>query len=107
VHISNVRTAFGNERLQRPNPTATPMGFAHRDLTIPGEDPGQDSYSIPEFSRRSAADDELVLANLLSTIHREKFHYVGIVATNIQDAIFLIQEIRDNCSRYDPVSDFV
>jgi hypothetical protein len=97
IHISNVRTAFGNERLQRPNPTATPMAFAHRDLTIPGEDPGQDSYSIPEFSRRSAADDELVLANLLSTIHREKFHYVGIVATNIQDAIFLIQEIRDNC----------
>jgi hypothetical protein len=97
AHISNVRTAFENEQIQEANPGATPMGFAHRDLSIRDEDPGQDSYSIPEFSRASAADDEVVLANLLSTIHREKFHYVGIVATNIQDAIFLIREIRDNC----------
>ena len=59
--------------------------------------PGQDRYLVPSFSRATAADDEVVLANLLSTIHRENFHYVGIVATNIQDAIFLVRQIRENC----------
>jgi hypothetical protein len=97
IHIASVRTASESSRAQQANPAATPLGFAHRDPSIPDEDPGQDSYLVQSFSHKSAADDEVVLANLLSTIQRERFHYVGIVATNIQDAIFLIREIRDNC----------
>jgi hypothetical protein len=96
IHISNVRTALANSP-QSATPAATPLGWAHRDPTIPDEDPGQDRYLVPSFSHASAADDEVVLADLLATIHQENFHYVGVVATNIQDAIFLIREIRDNC----------
>jgi hypothetical protein len=96
IHISNVRTAFASTA-QQATPAATPLGFEHRDPSIPDEDPGQDRYLVPSFSRATAADDEVVLANLLSTIHRENFHYVGIVATNIQDAIFLVRQIRENC----------
>jgi len=97
IHISNVRTTFDSSHVQQANPAATPLGLSHRDLPITDEDPGLDRYFVPSFSRASAADDEMVLANLLSTINRENFHYVGIIATNIQDAIFLIREIRSNC----------
>ena len=97
IHLSNVRTTFDSSRVQQANPAATPLGLSHHDLPIADEDPGLDRYFVPSFSRASAADDEMVLANLLSTINRENFHYVGIIATNIQDAIFLIREIRDNC----------
>ena len=95
IHISNVRTTFAN--LQLANPATTQLGFAHRDPSVSDEDPGQDRYLVRSYSRATAADDEVVLADLLSTIHREHFRFVGIVATNIQDAIFLIREIRDNC----------
>jgi hypothetical protein len=97
IHISNVRTAYETSRAQQPNPATTPLGLGHRDPPIPDEDPGQDNDFVPSFSRASAANDEVVLSKLLETIHREDFHYVGIVATDIQDAIFLIREIRDNC----------
>ena len=95
IHISNVRTTSASS--QQAKPATTPLGFAHRDPSFSDEDPGQDRYLVPSFSHAAAADDEVVLADLLSTIHRENFHFVGIVATNIQDAIFLIREIRDNC----------
>jgi hypothetical protein len=97
VHISEVRTAFESFRTTQASPATTPPGYDHRDPSISDEDPGPDRYLVPSFSRASAADDEVVLANLLSTIHREDFHYVGIVASDIRDAIFLIHEIRDNC----------
>lgn len=95
IHISNMRTNFASA--QQATPASPPLAFGHRDPPLSDEDRGQDRYLVPSFSRTTAADNEVVLANLLLSIHREHFHYVGIVATNIQDAIFLIREIRDNC----------
>ena len=40
---------------------------------------------------------ELTLSNLLSTISREQYGYVGIVATDVRDATFLAREVRDHC----------
>ena len=54
IHISNVRTAFESSRTQQATPAATPLGFSHRDPPIPDEDPGQDRYFVPSFSRASA-----------------------------------------------------
>jgi hypothetical protein len=97
IHISNVRTISESFLAQQVSPATTPQGFEHRNPSVPDEGPGQDSYLAPSFSRITASVDEVALAKLLSTIHQRKVHYVGIVATNIQDAIFLIREIRDNC----------
>jgi hypothetical protein len=38
-----------------------------------------------------------VLENLLQTIQREHARYVGVVATDVEDLIFLVHEIRSNC----------
>jgi len=37
-----------------------------------------------------------MLSNLLATISRERFHYVGIAATDVRDVIFLAREIREH-----------
>ena len=40
---------------------------------------------------------ELTLSNLFSTIARERYSYVGIVATDVRDATFLAREVRRHC----------
>ena len=52
---------------------------------------------IPSFSELSVQSAELTLSNLLSTISREQYKYVGIVATDVRDATFLAREVRDHC----------
>ena len=52
---------------------------------------------IPSFSELSVQSAELTLSNLLSTISREQYSYVGIVATDVRDATFLAHEVRDHC----------
>jgi hypothetical protein len=52
---------------------------------------------IPSFSDLTVQSAELTLANLLSTIAREQYSYVGIVATDVRDATFLAREAREHC----------
>jgi hypothetical protein len=92
-----VRTAYESLRAEQTVPASSPLGLTHRDPSISDEDPGTDRYLVPSFSRTSAADGEVVLDDLLASLHRQNFHFVGIVATDVHDATFLIHEIRDNC----------
>jgi hypothetical protein len=66
-------------------------------LKLPDEEANKGAHVVRSFSKRSAVDDELVLENLLRTIHREHARYVGVVATDVEDLIFLVHEIRSNC----------
>ena len=43
------------------------------------------------------ATDSLILSNILATIASEDIRYVGIVATDILDVIYLTRLIRENC----------
>ena len=43
------------------------------------------------------ATDSLILSNILATIANEDIRYVGIVATDILDVIYLTRLIRENC----------
>ena len=43
------------------------------------------------------ATDNLILSNILATIASEDIRYVGIVATDILDVIYLTRLIRENC----------
>ena len=52
---------------------------------------------LPSFSDLSVQSAELTLANLLSTIAREQYSYVGIVATDVRDVTFLAREVREHC----------
>lgn len=52
---------------------------------------------LPAFSDLDVQSTELTLANLLSTIAREQYSYVGIIATDVRDVTFLAQEVRKHC----------
>lgn len=59
---------------------------------------GRMSDHIPSLSpRMTVATDSLILADILGTISTEEVRYVGIVATDILDVMFLTKLIRDNC----------
>jgi|SRR5262245_8925775 len=40
---------------------------------------------------------KLALDEALSAIHRERIRYAGVTATDVQDRIFLVREIRRHC----------
>jgi hypothetical protein len=93
LHISNLRNASRSA----VTPTTPQLALGRRNLPFSGEQSEGGGYVIPTFSSREAYYDELVLDRLLSTIHRERIKYVEIVATDIEDLIFLAQQIRSNC----------
>jgi hypothetical protein len=94
THISDVRTAFGKvpteaETIRRP--------LGHRDLGIADESGDEQPDVIPAFSDRSAMYDELSMSSLFGAIHRERIHYVGIIANDIEDLVFLVRQLRLWC----------
>jgi hypothetical protein len=63
--------------------------IGRHDIPIADESNQQQRDVIPLFSGRSATYDELVLENLLATLSGEHIRYVGIVATDVEDLVFL------------------
>jgi hypothetical protein len=68
-------------------------------VTIPFDPPSsRQSDRLPALSpRMTIATDSLILSNILATIASEDIRYVGIVATDILDVIYLTRLIRENC----------
>jgi len=73
-----------------------PMHIAWRlgeDALLPSPDAGRPlDVQLPEGVERSAA--EAALAQLLATISMDDYRYVGIVATDVRDRLFLTRRIH-------------
>jgi hypothetical protein len=74
-------------------------GLAKNRVTIPFDPPsGRQSDRLPALSpRMTVATDNLIVSNILATISNEEIRFVGIVATDILDVIYLVRMIRENC----------
>jgi hypothetical protein len=74
-----------------------PLHIAWRlgeDTLLPRIDAGvEDEIQLPEGVERSSA--EAALDHLLATISMDGYHYVGIVATDVRDRLFLTRRIRE------------
>jgi hypothetical protein len=72
---------------------------AKNRVTIPFDPPsGRQSDRLPALSpKMTIATDNLILSNILATIANEDIRYVGIVATDILDVIYLVRLIREHC----------
>ncbi|NOT61582.1 MAG: hypothetical protein HOP19_15300 [Acidobacteria bacterium] len=97
LHISQLRNA---SEKARSNQTGAP--FEMRDIRRPllpllMEDTRETKDVVPLFSQLETASAELVLSNLLTEINRERIRYVGIVASDVKDILFLVSEIRRHC----------
>ncbi|MGD0124376.1 MAG: hypothetical protein ABSF46_03380 [Terriglobia bacterium] len=94
LHISELREASVEKAGSAPqtgsgNGSAKPAPepLASSDAVVPPE-------ALPPFSELTVQSAELTLSNLLTTIERERFTYVGILATDVRDATFLAQEVK-------------
>ena len=93
LHIANLRGAWGAQsaigRLPSPIQTSniplSPQPEAHPD------------YIVPPYSPRTSAADQLILSTLLSEIHSEHIGYIGLSASDVEDRMFLAQQIRRFC----------
>jgi len=97
MHISRLRAATSKAASQQGQ--AGP-GTGSSNLTsgpLAQDNTAEPREVFPSFTDLSVQSAELTLANLLSTIAREQYNYVGIVATDVRDVTFLAQEVRQHC----------
>jgi len=96
LHISQLRAV--SEKLRQSQQETTPqpqVSSRTLPLTESLEDAGT-RRDISTFSPADAVTAEQVMANLLSTISREGYNYVGIIATDVRDTMFLAQEVHEH-----------
>jgi hypothetical protein len=98
IHISQVRSASARINPSRTERTKDPLSDSNA-LSIPLEQGGEPKArdAIPLYSQVEMAAMEQMLASILSTINREGVRYIYLVATDVQDRIFLVRKIREHC----------
>lgn len=92
--LADIRNAW--EKGGRRNSAADQNGLKAPqwalDLSLAGQERPIDL--IPKFSALSVRDNDLALSNLLRTISHERLRYIGIMATDVRDKLFLAEQIR-------------
>lgn len=93
--IAGVRNAWDQDRQPKPS-----NGGAKKTIEVPDTtldlrlgDPRRPEV-IPALSPTTWASRDLAIANLLATIGNRKIRYIGILATDVRDAIFLVERVR-------------
>jgi hypothetical protein len=97
LHISQLRAASEKLRQTQDETSQQPKISTTKALPLADslEDAGLRRDILP-FSRADSVTAEQVMASLLDTISRAHYKYVGILATDIRDIIFLAQEVREH-----------
>jgi hypothetical protein len=98
LHISQLRAASQKVR-ESQQQTSPQIGPANEGLPLSKalEEVNQPHDTMPPLSPLDPLTSEQVIGQLLSTISRERYRYVGIVATDTRDTMFLAQEVREHC----------
>jgi hypothetical protein len=97
-HVSQLAVAIDRSRQSDPPSPVPTLARSSSRLRIPFDETGSPRDVVPSLSpRMTAASDEFDLAKILETISTEDFRYVGIVASDTRDAIFLSGLIREYC----------
>lgn len=93
LHISELRST---PQAGVPGPAAG-LAIGRKNLPLPAEESKEARYILSPLSPRAPAYADLVMDDLLTTIHRENIRFVGIAATDVEDLVFLAQRIEQNC----------
>ncbi|MGE5345183.1 MAG: hypothetical protein ACM3JH_04435 [Acidithiobacillales bacterium] len=97
MHISQLRAAYARDKLLEPFGDATGTAQGTRTLDLPLGEAGRRRDAVPSVSELSSASDELSLAAILATLSRLRIQYVGLMATDVRDKLFLARQIALNC----------
>ncbi len=98
LHISQLRASYTKEQMARAESQGLPR--SGRNLPFPSEDQdkgeaGQEAIAV-QNPLMTAAIDDLVLGNLVTTMAQKRTNYACLVSTDVRDTIFLAQEIRNH-----------
>lgn len=101
MHISQLRSAYESDQRSRgrssPN-NAGSFDLSQRNLDLPLNEIGEPREVPPSLTPLiTAGVVDMVLANILSTISRDGVEYVGLVATDTRDKLFLARQIHKYC----------
>jgi hypothetical protein len=94
-HLSQIRAAREKQGLtSRPQekPAMTDPSRLSLDLSLAEEETPVDV--LPQLGPLTRASDDLALASVLQTLSREGTRYVGVVATDLRDRVFLVDRVR-------------
>ena len=93
LHISSLR---GVAREDTPNPErGAESGAANKSLThLNIRETFGSRATIPLMSQLENSSSDIVLSTLLEDLEGEHVRYVGLVATDVRDRIFLAEQIR-------------
>ena len=96
LHVSRLKSEYAQVFRKQDEQAGLHPAAA---VSIAGfEDAGAMSEGVPaQGGAATTAANNAVLANILSTISRERFRYVGVMATDPRDKLFLIRLIREFC----------
>jgi hypothetical protein len=90
--ISSLRNASSAAAAAAPQQSSAVSG---RQLPLNLTDPTNSSDAPPDFSRGQAPlSKEAVLMNIAAELKRTRFRYVGVVASNVLDDLFLAEFLR-------------
>jgi hypothetical protein len=89
-HISNVRRAYESQR-----PAGDPAASALLPALDPSlDEPSEPSDIVPNLSPRTAFSNDVVLAAILDELSQRNVRFVGFVASDPSDVIFLASQTK-------------
>ncbi len=92
IHVAELENASAQEQ-QAEAAIANIPGLGHQDLVL--QNPAESRRDVvPLYSRSTTAVIDLILQQLLIAVREPQVHYVVIAATDVQDAIYLAQQVR-------------
>jgi hypothetical protein len=97
MHISQLRAAYERENLLQPFGEGRGAAGGPRTLDLLLEEAGRRRDAIPSVSELTSVSDELSLSAIFATLSRLGIRYVGIVASDVRDKLFLGRQIALNC----------
>ena len=98
MEISRLRNAYEDDPELSALTSNAAGQMPHQGLQIRLKDAHDSEDSVPSFSGElTPASKEAALLNTISIISRERIEYVGIVASDILDAIFLGRLLKQHC----------
>jgi len=94
LQISQLRSAY--EKLEAGRRASGPVLSPRRSLEFSLEGPKQPKDALPPYEPRMTANaDELVLASAFDTVRRRRIRYLGVVASDTRDVLFLARKARE------------
>ncbi len=77
-----------NAKAPRPGPSTLAISLAEESRPVD---------VVPEFSRVTTPTKDLAISNLLAVLCSEGRSYLGLIATDTRDQIFLAERVREIC----------